>query len=115
VLIGSQTVTNDRPIGAIEAVTGTSVTGWAADPNRLGESVQVQVYVNGVLAVSGAAGDSRPDLLALAPLNSNASFANYGFTLALPVLAAGDNQIDVYALDLNNHQRSSLGSVTVTA
>jgi hypothetical protein len=114
VLVGAQTVVNNRPIGGIESVTGGSIVGWAADPDRLGESVQIQVYVNGTLAVAGTADDPRSDLMDLAPLNSNPSFANYGFTLALPTLDAGTNLIDVYAVDLNNNQLSSLGSMTVT-
>jgi hypothetical protein len=114
VLFGSQTIANDRPIGVVESVSATSISGWAADPNRLGESVQIQVYVNGALAASGTASESRTDLLQLAPLNSLPSFSDYGFTLTLPTLSAGANQIDIYAVDLNNSQLSSLGSMTVT-
>jgi hypothetical protein len=35
--------------------------------------------------------------------------------LTLPTLGAGENRIDVFAVDLNNGQLSSLGSMTVNA
>jgi hypothetical protein len=113
VLIGTQYVTNHRPIGVVESLSATTIIGWAADPDQLGESLTVKVYVNGELAVTDVADTARADLLPLAPLSSRPSFAAYGFSLALPTLDAGTNRIDVYAVDLNNGELSSLGSMTV--
>ncbi len=112
--IGSTTVTNNRPIGVLESATATTITGWAADPDRLGESVDIEVFVNGQLAMSGTADTLRNDLAGTAPLSSDSGFLNYGFALTLPTaLSTGTNQVDVYAVDLNNGLISPLGSQVV--
>jgi hypothetical protein len=112
VLIGTQSITNRRPFGAIESATATTITGWAADPDILGQSVHVKVYVNGVASDAQLAEVARADLLHWSPLSAD-SFSKYGFVLTLPALSAGANRIDIYAEDLNNGQFSSLGSLTL--
>ena len=120
VLIGSKTVVNSRPIGWIESATATNISGWAGDPNRPGESVDIVIYINGVaytpgiLTVSGTANISRPDVAAIAPFSSVPGYALYGFNITLPTLSAGRNQIDIYAVDKNNGMISPLGSRAIT-
>jgi len=70
VLIGSRNVTNQRPAGALESADATMVTGWAADPERLGQSVVVRVYINAVLAASATADVERPDLAFTSPIST---------------------------------------------
>lgn len=113
VLIGSLSVTNSRPAGSIDMASTTTLAGWAADPDRLGESVDVKVFINNVLVTTVNAGVTRGDLLA-APLFSGTSFAAYGYSIVLPTLSSGRNQIDVYAVDRNNSMLSPLGSKVIT-
>jgi len=113
VLIGMRMVSNSRPIGALESAAATTVTGWAADPDRLGESVEIRVYVNGVYAVHATADEERTDLASLSPLSTMPEFMHYGYAVELPDLQPGRNQIDVFAVDLNNGLLSPLGSTVV--
>ncbi len=114
VLIGTMTVTNNRPIGAVETVNATTVVGWAADPDTLGSSIQVEVYVNGVLAITRTAGIPRPDLTTKPPLSTDPGFDEYGYSLTLTGLSSGANEVDVYAVDSNNGMVSPLGSAVIT-
>ena len=113
VLIGTKTVTNTRPIGAVESINTTTVTGWAADPDEIGSSIQVEVFVNGTLAVTGTANISRPDLLSTPPLSTDQNFNDYGYSLTLTGLVSGNNQVDVYAVDPNNGMLSPIKSQVV--
>jgi hypothetical protein len=110
VLIGSRTVTNQRPIGMIESANATTITGWAADPDVLGSSISVKVYVNGVLATTAVANVDRQDLVTKSPLKTMPGYLQYGYSITLPTLAAGRNQIDVFAVDVNNELLVPLGS-----
>jgi hypothetical protein len=114
VLIGSATVTKaNHPQGSFEAASATTVTGWAADPDAVGQAVTVQVYVNGVPVVTDAVTDqARPDVQASAPFNTNV-FNLYGFSITLPTLSSGTNVIDVYAVDVNNNSLQWLGEKSV--
>ena len=99
-LIGTRIVTNNRPVGNIDVANSSIVAGWAYDPDNVGQSVDIKVFVNGVLANTATANLSRPDLLGIPALASN-SFTNYGFSINL-TLTAGTNQVDIYAVDKNN-------------
>lgn len=113
VLIGSQTVTNNRPAGAFESATATTITGWAADYDLPGQSVAIKVYLNDTLALSTTTDVARPDIAALGTLSSAPDFNAYGFSITLPTLSAGYNQIDVFAVDRDNGLLSPLGSRVV--
>lgn len=106
VLIGSQTVTNNRPLGSVDLANSTTVAGWTRDPDLVNTSLEVKVYVNNVLASSGTANVARIDV---APTGFN----QYGYNLSLS-LSSGRNQIDVYVVDKNNNMLSPLGSRVVT-
>lgn len=115
VLIGSKTVTNTRPIGAVESINATTVTGYAGDIDTLGQSIEVEVYVNGVLAVTGTANIARPDLVETgAPFAADPGFDDYGYSLTLTGLTSGANEVDVYAVDSNNGMLSPIKSEIVT-
>ena len=114
VLIGTMTVTNNRPIAAVETANSTTVIGWAADPDTLGTSLTIEVYVNGVLAVTGTASIPRADLITQKPLSAMPNFDDYGYSLTLTGLVSGNNQVDVYAVDSNNGMVSPLGSSVIT-
>jgi hypothetical protein len=116
VLIGSQMVNNLRPVGLIEVANTTTISGYAADPDHLGGSVQIQVFINGVKvdALTTSANGARPDLVKKKPFSSQPGFSNYGFSITLPNLEVGRNQIDVYVVDPNNGWLSPLGSRAIT-
>ncbi len=108
-LIGSKTVTNLQPLGMAEQITATGVKGWAVDPDRLDAAMEIDVYVNGALVQTVAAGDTRNDLLPY--FNS----ANHGFSMTFTSpLSSGQNQIDVYAKDTNNGLLIAIGSKSIT-
>jgi hypothetical protein len=106
-LIGSKTVTNSRPTGYVELINATTIKGWAADPDRLDIALDMKVFVNGVLVTTGTAGDERQDLV---PFLGG---ANYGFTITLPTLVSGANQIDVYTVDRSSGLLIALGSKSI--
>lgn len=106
-LIGSKTVVNNRPIGALDTATATTVTGWAADPNTLGTAVNVKVYINNVPQTLTVANAARSDLTPV--LGS----PNYGITYTLPTLTSGTYEISLYAQDSNNTQLVWIGSKVV--
>mgnify|MGYP001599117447 CR=1 FL=1 len=107
-LIGSKLVTNARPIGNVDVVNATTVKGWAFDADRPDAALDIKVYVNGQLAASGIAGDTRNDLVGVT------GGPNYGFTVTLPTLSSGRNQVDVYAVDKNSGLLIALGSKAIT-
>ena len=92
----------------MESFDGTNIIGWADDPDQPAESVDIQIFVNGVQVATGTADQTRNDLA------SSVGSTNHGFSIAVPTLAAGVNQIDVYAVDLNNGLLSFLGTKFVT-
>jgi hypothetical protein len=121
ILIGTRSVVNTRPIGAVDPGTRTVLTGWVADPDRLGESLAIKVYINGELYLPNAeldytaqATSGRDDLIDDPRLAGAPEFTNYGFSVNLEGLAPGANQIDLFAVDLNNGMVSPIGSKIIT-
>lgn len=113
VLIGTKFVTNNRPAGVLESSSAAAIIGWAADYDLPGQSVDLQVYINGVLAISTTTDVSRPDIAAFKALATVPSFTSYGFSISLPTLSSGRNQIDVFAVDANNGLLTPLGSAVI--
>jgi len=107
VLIGEMKVTNNRPIGAIESISPTCIIGWAYDPDIPTDSLTIIVYINGQLAATGMADQTRPDLL------TSIGSIYHGFSIPLS-LNPGTNRVDVYALDPNNELLSLIGTRTIT-
>jgi hypothetical protein len=113
-LLGCRTVTVGRhPFGHVDAVaagmTGGTVRGWAIDPDQLG-SIDVHVYVNGVLRATGAATRPRPDLNASWPMHGGAN----GFELSY-ALGHGANQVCVYGINVGPGTNTLIGCGTVVA
>ena len=78
-------VPNANPVGHLESVSGgkgsLTAAGWALDPNT-SSSIEVAIYLDGVLALRQTAAAARPDVAAAYPGFGSA----HGF--ALPVTAA---------------------------
>ncbi len=96
-LLNCQTVTNDVPIGVVDAVGVTSpgvisVAGWALDPNT-SASIPVHVYVDGV-GVPWEANQFRPDIAAAYPGKGD----RHGFSGSVMV-ASGSHRVCAYAID----------------
>ena len=107
------------PVCAYDVATGgvnsVYVRGWAYDPDTPDESVQIQVYIDGVCIGSGIANTLREDV------NAVYGCGNYhGFDITVPATVAetGTHSIEVYALNTNaSGDNKYLGhkDVTITA
>jgi peptidoglycan hydrolase-like amidase len=111
-LLGCRTVTVDtQPFGSLDSAVATPgglrVSGWAMDPNNAG-SGDVHVYINGAMAGSIRAGNSRGDLAAVFP----AYGAAHGFDATFPVDAA-INTACAYAINVGPGDNQLLGCRTV--
>lgn len=106
-LIGTTTITNNHAVGVVESFDGTNIVGWADDPDVATQSVAIQIFVNGVQVATGTADQNHANL-------PDTMGATHGFSIALPTLSSGTNQIDVYVVDPNNGLLSYLGSKIVT-
>ncbi|MDT0211827.1 hypothetical protein [Curtobacterium sp. BRD11] len=105
------TVTNAKPIGSLDAVTGVSkavqVSGWAIDTDTPGTSIPVDVYVDGV-GKRVVAKTSRPDVAAA----YSGAGAAHGFSVKLPA-KTGSRSVCVYAIDSQAGANTTLGCRTV--
>jgi hypothetical protein len=77
-----------------EVTRGGEVAGWAVDPTRPGQALEVQLYVDGRFVAHGQAALPRPDVVAA----GRAADEHCGYSFALPPLAAGEHEARVYAL-----------------
>jgi hypothetical protein len=106
-LIGCRSVTVPGPVGSFDGIgnhRGTNqidVVGWAADPAAPGARQEVHIYVTGPKGTKGIpgtfTGDSRPDV---ARVYSWAG-GSRGFHATVPSAGAGQNQVCIYAINVN--------------
>ncbi len=86
------------PIGALDAVSGTSgslhLLGWAADPDTSAPIV-VHVYVDGSFVKAAPADGQRPDVAAALP----ALGAQHGYDVAVAMPSIGTHDICVYGIN----------------
>jgi hypothetical protein len=88
------------PFGSVDAVREQSpgrfvLAGWTGDPDAPTQSLEVHVYVDGVLAAYGRASRSRPDVGAALPGYGDA----HGYELAVPV-PEGRHSVCVFAINV---------------
>lgn len=101
-LIGTKRVyTNLPPAGKFESAAGRVITGWALDPNALGEASQIQIRIDNLPPIYADAGVTRPDL--------EGSASAHGFSVTLPQLKPGVHSITVYAVDATTGTLKLLG------
>jgi hypothetical protein len=112
----TQTLGRDinAPGGSLDAATGTAATltvnGWALDPDQLATSINVHVYVDGVLAAGAIADKVRNDIAAARP----GAGALHGFSASVSA-EAGDRTVCVYAINVGaGYTNPLLGCRTVT-
>jgi hypothetical protein len=119
--LGCRTITVPGPIGHVDQVIATSggrlqVTGWAADRQAPGVAEQVHIYVTGPTGTrrgySGTyTGLPRSDVGRVHPWAGG----NAGFRASVPNSGVGDNQVCVYAINVNPPRNNPLlGCRTVT-
>lgn len=80
--------------GAIDVADAARVAGWAHDPWRPSEAVEVQLYIDGQFAGAGLAGEPRPDLVAAGAART----PNHGFSFDPGTLAPGRHEAQVFAV-----------------
>jgi len=82
--------------GAIDIANQTRVAGWAYDPRAPEESLEVQLFIDGKLAATKLADETRVDLVE----SGAASEPNHGFDFDLTSInfAPGRHTAQVYAL-----------------
>ncbi|MEA3076289.1 MAG: hypothetical protein QOF60_1197 [Actinomycetota bacterium] len=85
-----------QPFGSFDSISrapgGATVRGWALDPDTA-KPIPVHVYVDGVLATSGTAGDHRYDIGSLYPEWG----PNHAFTLRVPMSSGRNHQVCITA------------------
>jgi hypothetical protein len=82
--------------GRVDVVEAGRVAGWVFDPRSPDADVEVQLFVDGRLALAKAANEFRPDLTE-AGVSKN---PNHGFTFALTELnlPAGSHKMEVFVV-----------------
>lgn len=78
--------------GALEHVDGHGARGWAADLERPGEPVEVQLFLNGAFVASAMASEPRPDDA------SNVSRVNVRRSFVFEFQRSGEYEARVYAV-----------------
>ena len=108
-LLGCRTVQYFVPVGSFDLAAASggaaSIAGWAFDPGAPGQSIPVDVYVNGA-GVRLAANQPRADVNAVMAVPGQ-----HGFSGSVP-LQPGDNSICAYAIGLSGNN-PGLGCRTV--
>ncbi|MCU1368423.1 MAG: N-acetylmuramoyl-L-alanine amidase, family 2 [Ilumatobacteraceae bacterium] len=98
------TGTFDRLFGSSVAHTWT-MTGWAVDLDTPSTAVVVNVSVDGVFVNTMTASESRSDVAARYPFVG----AAHGYTITMPMPAAGRHIVCVSAVDTSTKTGSLLG------
>lgn len=101
-LIGNQPAT-----GAVQSITGSTIDGWAYDPNLGTAPASVQVSIDGVMYPAISA--DNPDANTPAVANTG----DHGFTFDVPALSYGKHAVKVYVLDDVTDDPTLIGQGTV--
>lgn len=82
--------------GAVDAADQVHVAGWALDPLAPGETVEVQLFIDGRFFATKKADDRRDDLVEAGV----AAIPHHGFNFPIEAskLAAGEHAAQVYAV-----------------
>ncbi|MGQ0537299.1 MAG: matrixin family metalloprotease [Methanobacteriota archaeon] len=99
--------TNDAPTGVVDAVTCTSVRGWAFDVDESDVSIQVHVYIDGTGYNTGATSVFRGDV--------NAAYGiagTHGYDWAPPTswLNGATHSVTVYAINIPGGSNPVIGT-----
>jgi len=95
---------DSRPIGALDVVNGSTLTGWAWDADAGSSAIQVRVDVDGVTLNTYTADATRSDLTPF--LGSS----DHGFSIAVGPYAAGARVIEVFAINPETSDAILIGS-----
>ena len=94
-LPGSASAPMGNPDTITPTATGLVVSGWALDPDVLGATIDVHVYVDGRGAGRAVADEQRPDVGVVFP----EAGPRHGFSLAVP-LSRGQHRVCVYGINV---------------
>ncbi|MFN7947262.1 MAG: hypothetical protein U0Z53_18060 [Blastocatellia bacterium] len=87
---------NPQLRGAVDVVSAQRVAGWAADPHRPGEAIEVQLFIDGRFAAVSTAGERRDDLVSAGATTS--PFHGFSFAPETLKLVPGSHTAQVYAV-----------------
>ena len=80
--------------GSLDSADSSGVRGWVVDRARAGESVEVQLYVDGQFVADSLADQPRPDVSA----KGYAPDERHGYAFTLGPLTVGTHEARVYAV-----------------
>ncbi|MEA1896654.1 MAG: beta-galactosidase, partial [Bacteroidota bacterium] len=87
---------NSIPIGNLDSADQTQITGWVYDEDTGISPIDVHIYIDGNLAGSTTANQSRPDLVTAGVCPD----PNHGFSFPTPFdLSVGEHTVNVYAIN----------------
>ncbi len=87
---------NPQLRGAIDVISVQRIAGWTADPRRPGETIEVQLFIDGRFAAVSSAGERRDDLVSAGA--TAGPFHGFSFAPAALKLAPGSHTAQVYAV-----------------
>ncbi len=110
-LLGSRiVVVNKAPVGYIDSISPTSLSGWAYDPDASATALNIRVDIDGVTASTFVTPFARADVNAVFSITGN-----HGFAYNIPsTLAAGTHTFNIYAVDSLTGAAQSIGTKTLT-
>ncbi len=108
VLMASKLFGTAAPIGWVDVLNATTISGWALDTSDGPNPIEIRVDVDGQAGATFIASDTRNDLTK--PYGS----PNHGFTIAAPWLAPGVHTIVVRAINPYTLATVVIGTATVT-
>jgi subtilisin family serine protease len=107
-LIASQTLGgNVAATGDFESFDGTTLTGWAGDPNTPLSAIKVLYKIDNGAPTLVDANVNRPDIA------GTWGSSNHGFSITVPQLTVGSHTAEVWAIDADTGELTSLGTQTV--
>jgi subtilisin family serine protease len=114
VTLGCRTVTvpQPSPFGALDVAArvdgGVEVAGWAVDPDTAA-SIDVHVYVDGILASTARADDERLDVAAVRP----ASGSSHGYRMVVPA-SSEHRTVCVYGINVAEGFNALIGCRSIS-
>ena len=108
----------NNPIGNFDTAEGgvgtVTVTGWAADPDDKGRSIDVHIYIGGGSGTAGVESYAISTPYYRSDVNNNIGYTgNHGFISAIKTAKSGQQDIYAYAINVGTGRNVEIGHKTV--